>query len=255
MNLFDEAMISLRPPSHTKLPPPAEYQDPKATFFGIGAWWTVFSTFPLSKYQRKPPRTGQFVIEFDLAAKTYNHKEFWLDLTVEAPRGQYYPPPQTISRPGKLVEPGAHEPLEESSLKKLMSRLHHRWSKDKPTTTAAAPDPDQRVSTFREDETGRQWEIICWGKQGQLSEWMVDDNDGWISDSAGERRADWRRMYVVVYYHATANAECGIEVWESVGSGSKLTDETFGKIQDAIRRVEDPAFAGLAERLADVVSQ
>jgi hypothetical protein len=253
MDLSHEAVILLRPPSHTELPPPAEYQDPKATFFGFGGWWTVFSTFPLSQYQRESPRTGQFVIEFDLPAKTYIHKEIWLDLSVEAPRGQYYPPPQTISKPGKLLEPGDDEPLKESTLRRLISRRHHWWSKDKPVSTAHAPDPDQRVSAFKEDETGRQWEIICWGKQGQLNEWMVDDDNGWISDSAGERRADWRNLYVVVYYHATADAEAGIEVWDSIGPRRRLTDETIGKIRDAIHKVEDPAFGRLAEKLVKVV--
>ncbi|KAK3996211.1 hypothetical protein QBC44DRAFT_355783 [Cladorrhinum sp. PSN332] len=72
-------------------------------------------------------------------------------------------------------------------------------------------------------------EVLAWGKEGQLSDWMTEDS-GWIVDSAGESRPDWRKRYVVVRVHE--GEAFRVEVWTS----DSLTAETIEKIKDALQR-------------------
>ncbi|KAK4462873.1 hypothetical protein QBC42DRAFT_345990 [Cladorrhinum samala] len=72
-------------------------------------------------------------------------------------------------------------------------------------------------------------EVLAWGNEGQLSDWMTEDG-GWIVDSAGERRPDWRKRYVVVRINEGETFR--VEVWAS----GPLTSETIEKIKDAMQR-------------------
>lgn len=72
-------------------------------------------------------------------------------------------------------------------------------------------------------------EVLAWGKEGQLSDWMAEDS-GWIVDNAGESRPDWRKRYVVVRINEGETFR--VEIW---ASGS-LTSETIEKIKDAMQR-------------------
>ncbi|KAK5659123.1 hypothetical protein OQA88_1213 [Cercophora sp. LCS_1] len=71
-------------------------------------------------------------------------------------------------------------------------------------------------------------EVLAWGKEGQLSDWMTEEA-GWIADRAGESRPDWRRSYAVV--RVDHGQVPHVEVWGS----RPLTDETIGKIKDALK--------------------
>ena len=71
-------------------------------------------------------------------------------------------------------------------------------------------------------------EVLAWGKEGQLSEWMIED-DGWIADSGGERRPDWRQRYAAVRLHEGGALRA--EVWAS----GALTAETIAKIKDSLK--------------------
>ncbi|KAK3374564.1 hypothetical protein B0H63DRAFT_480491 [Podospora didyma] len=99
------------------------------------------------------------------------------------------------------------------------------------------------------------WQILAWGKEGQLDDWMIEDGDGWISDSSGERRADWRNSYVVVHVEGDGEDEKekgdgpGIEVWSRRGWWKPLYPETVGKIKDALKGA---GLEYLAEKLVGV---
>ncbi|KAK0644261.1 hypothetical protein B0T16DRAFT_460338 [Cercophora newfieldiana] len=82
-----------------------------------------------------------------------------------------------------------------------------------------------------------RWDVLAWGKEGQLEDWMIEDGDGWISDSSGERRADWRDSFVVVWVVAGEREGKGVvEVWNRFGKPG-LRGETVSKIQKALKEV------------------
>ena len=223
MALSHEATICLRPPTKLNLPAPTGYQSPTIQFLTGRHWHPVFTTFPLTKYDRIPPRDPSFQLRIAPASGAYTATETWIDPADKPDPLEVGLRPRTSTISGKVLDGSGTEM------------------------------PQQRVSLFRENDTGRQWEIICWGKQGELESWMIDDDSGWISDSSGERRADWRNFYVVVYYEATAEDEAGIEVWDSIGRHRRLTSLTFKKIQDAMRKVESEDIARFAEKLTEII--
>lgn len=65
---------------------------------------------------------------------------------------------------------------------------------------------------------------------------MIDDGDGWISDSSGERRPDWRDSYVVLWVSVSGDGEGRVEVWNRFRQRG-LTEETVGRIREALREV------------------
>lgn len=222
MELSHEATICLRPPTKSNLPAPAGYQNPTIQFLTDWHWRPVFTTFPLTKYDRTPPRDPSFQLRISAASKTYTATETWIDPADKPDPLEVGPRPRTNTVSGKVLDGSGTE------------------------------TPQQRVSLFQENDTGRQWEVICWGKQGQLESWMIDDDSGWIGDGSGERRADWRAFYLVVYYEKTAEEEAGIEVWHAIEKYRRLTSLTFKKIQDAIRNVGSEDIARLAEKLTEI---
>ncbi|KAK0733066.1 hypothetical protein B0T26DRAFT_669519 [Lasiosphaeria miniovina] len=105
-------------------------------------------------------------------------------------------------------------------------------------------------------------EILAWGKEGQLADWMVDEGDGWIGDGSGERRADWRDSYVVAYVHGSGSSSAGgekseknegqtpaIEIWNRFGPERPLQDATLAQIRAALDAVPDDGFRALAAAL------
>jgi hypothetical protein len=196
MNLSNEAIIHLRPPTSTGLPTPTFNTPPKLTFLtNTRGWPIVFSTF--AKHNSQPARRRILSI---------------------APSGSYTISDDPVQTNGKALD------------------LH-----------------EGTASRFEECDTEKKWEVLAWGKQGQLESWMVDEDDGWIGDGSGERRADWRNFYVVVYYEGCEGQESGIEVWDSFGGSRRLTNSTFERIKEAIAKVGDEKFAALAERLVELV--
>lgn len=132
------------------------------------------------------------------------------------------------------------------------------WDPAVEKTTELFPvsaDPVSPSAVFLTDKsTTRQWEILAWGKEGQLESWMIEDGSGWISDSSGERRADWRNSYVVVFVSDTCDeAASGIEIWEHFGPSRPLSKGTVSKIRAALdevaKRDEEAVFRGLVARL------
>ncbi|KAM7221843.1 hypothetical protein V8F06_002836 [Rhypophila decipiens] len=117
--------------------------------------------------------------------------------------------------------------------------------------------PDSPTVLFLIDKSiTRKWDILAWGKEGQLESWMIEDGSGWISDTSGEARADWRNSYVVVFLDDTVDQVTnGIEIWERFGPTRPLSDETVGKIRDAFGQVgRRGEFGELVERLKPVSS-
>jgi hypothetical protein len=115
------------------------------------------------------------------------------------------------------------------------------------TSTLASLDlsaKDRTASRFKLSHSSRaeQWEVLAWGKEGQLEEWMTEEINGMISDPSGEWRPDWRNSYVVVLIrkvdeHAgpQEQRECVVEVWDHNGGDRPLSEETVGKIKDALK--------------------
>ncbi|KAK1781510.1 hypothetical protein QBC45DRAFT_405694 [Copromyces sp. CBS 386.78] len=102
----------------------------------------------------------------------------------------------------------------------------------------------------------QRWEILAWGKEGQLEEWMTEDGSGWIVDNSGEARPDWRNSYVVVYIGNDLGnlknvGEGTIEIWDRFGPSGPLREETIEKIREALKGLggKDERFAKLAQRL------
>jgi hypothetical protein len=82
-----------------------------------------------------------------------------------------------------------------------------------------------------------QWEVLAWGKEGQLEEWMTVETNGMISDPSGEWRPDWRNSYAVVLIR-DGEKRCAVEVWDRNGDYGPLSGETIGKIKDALQAAE-----------------
>lgn len=85
---------------------------------------------------------------------------------------------------------------------------------------------------------------------------MIDDGTGWISDSSGERRADWRNSYLVVVSVSDDDERLefnSVEIWERFGPSRRLSDETVGKIRDSLGEVAsrdaEGKFGSLVSRL------
>jgi hypothetical protein len=112
---------------------------------------------------------------------------------------------------------------------------------------------DGRAAVFKQDGSAARWEALAWGKEGQLESWMIDTGDGWIADTSGERRGEWRNSYVVVYSQPIADGlGAGVEIWDRFGPQKPLSKETIRKIRDAIRGIQNPAMATLADSLVVV---
>ncbi|KAM7190248.1 hypothetical protein V8F33_009608 [Rhypophila sp. PSN 637] len=121
------------------------------------------------------------------------------------------------------------------------------------------------VFFFVDKKWSRRWDILAWGKEGQLGPWMIEDGSGrarLISDTSGEACADWRNSYVVMFvdgevFHPVTDTN-GIEIWERFGPTRPLRDETMCQIHDALGRVvvgpSRAEFPELVERLKPVSS-
>ncbi|KAK0750128.1 hypothetical protein B0T18DRAFT_408298 [Schizothecium vesticola] len=95
---------------------------------------------------------------------------------------------------------------------------------------------NKTASTFTLSGPSRaasQLEVLAWGKEGQLEEWMKVETNGMISDPSGEWRQDWRNSYVVVLI-GDGERKCAVEVWDGNGDYKPLSGETIGKIKDAL---------------------
>ena len=85
---------------------------------------------------------------------------------------------------------------------------------------------------------GEEWEVLAWGKEGQLEEGMVVETNGMVSDPGGEWRPDWRNSYTVVLIRGEDDAgACAVEVWDDRGEYRPLSGDTIGKIKDALKAV------------------
>lgn len=119
------------------------------------------------------------------------------------------------------------------------------------TTETAIDLRNGAASRFKQAGTGTEWEVLAWGKEGQLEDWMIDDDSGWIGDGSGEQRPDWRNRYAVVYT-TEKDGHGQVEVWDRLGYWKHLTDSTIEKIRAALREVGDDKLTQLADRLAPV---
>lgn len=228
MNLNTEAIICLRTPLKSGLPIPPGYANPTISFLTGPRWGAALTSLPLSTYDRTPPpRDAQFQLQIDPVAKTYTSTETWVDPADKPDPLEVEVRPRTSVARGKVLDTGDAE---------------------------AANTAEQQVSQFQQDgPEGRGWEVLAWGKQGQLESWMKEDpGSGLILDDSGEGRPDWRNSYVVVYYEATAEREAAVEVWDSYAKWRRLTDQTFRKIQSAMRRSMDRELANLGDRMVRV---
>jgi len=127
-------------------------------------------------------------------------------------------------------------------------------------TTLLHPIPESpTVTTLQDKTTGREWEILASGKEGQLKSWMIEDGSGWIADDSGEVRADWRNSYLVFYITPGDGDEkredVEVLICERFGPSRPLSVGTVGKIRNALRGVCDEKFGGLVELLGAVVDE
>lgn len=134
--------------------------------------------------------------------------------------------------------------------------LHSSAIQDVGQTDLFLDELDQGFTQVNGPIMRQRWEIIAWGKEGQLEEWMNDDGSGWIVDNSGEARPDWRNSYVVVYIGNDLGklrnvGEGTIEIWDRFGPSGTLREETVEKIREALQALggKDERFAKLASRL------
>ncbi len=108
------------------------------------------------------------------------------------------------------------------------------------------------VHRMKSTTTNETIEIMAYGKEGQLEDWMIQDGSGWISDASGECRADWRNTYVVVYITGSETGP-SIEIWDRFGRTRPLTSETIGKMRAALEAVDNAEFQEVVARLKPVL--
>ncbi|KAK0623909.1 hypothetical protein B0T14DRAFT_565226 [Immersiella caudata] len=106
-------------------------------------------------------------------------------------------------------------------------------------TSSGFSEENKTASRFKFSGPPRaEWEVLAWGKEGQLEEWMIPETNGMISDTSGEWRPDWRNSYAVVLIGTADGAEeCAVEVWDDGAEFTPLSGETIGKIKDALKGV------------------
>ncbi|KAK0702341.1 hypothetical protein B0H67DRAFT_595514 [Lasiosphaeris hirsuta] len=142
---------------------------------------------------------------------------------------------RSAPEPGnELIATHSHQNLNSPAIKSLESKL-----------LSVNADGVGNI-TFKDTSNKREYEILAWGKEGQLEDWMIEDGL-WISDSSGERRGDWRNSYVV----ALVNEETwgpSIEVWDQFGPAS-LSSKTLEKIRTALKEIPSTSFQALADQL------
>lgn len=227
MELNNEAVILLRTPTPGGAPAnsnPPEWKPPTISFLTGPRWYPVLSSLPASRYARTPPRNADFQLRISPSFHTYTATETWIDPEDKPDPLEVEVRPRTSSVTGKVLD-----------------------------TSSGASGNDSHIEVSRfEDAAGRGWEVIAWGKQGQLADWMREDESGYICDPSGEGRPDWRNHYAVAYFHATDAEEAGVEVWDSTAPYRRLTELTFAKIRKAIRASGDEEFAKLADKLVEV---
>lgn len=139
--------------------------------------------------------------------------------------------------------------------------LHSSAIQDVGQTDLFLDELDQGFTQVNGPIMRQRWEILAWGKEGQLEEWMNDDGSGWIVDNSGEARPDWRNSYVVVYIGNDLGklknvGEGTIEIWDRFGPSGPLKEETVEKIKEALLKDlggKDERFAKLASRLQRTV--
>ncbi|KAK3391456.1 hypothetical protein B0T20DRAFT_79555 [Sordaria brevicollis] len=139
--------------------------------------------------------------------------------------------------------------------------LHSSAIQDVGQTDLFLDELDQGFTQVNGPIMRQRWEILAWGKEGQLEEWMNDDGSGWIVDNSGEARPDWRNSYVVVYIGNDLGklknvGEGTIEIWDRFGPSGPLKEETVEKIKQALLKDlggKDERFAKLASRLQRTV--
>ncbi|KAJ4386966.1 hypothetical protein N0V85_007872 [Neurospora sp. IMI 360204] len=134
--------------------------------------------------------------------------------------------------------------------------LHSPAIQDVGQTDLFLDELDQGFTQVNGPIMRQRWEILAWGKEGQLEEWMNEDGSGWIVDNSGESRPDWRNSYVVVYIGNDLGklknvGEGTIEIWDRFGPSGPLREETVDKIREALKGLggKDERFAKLAQRL------
>ncbi|KAK3356434.1 hypothetical protein B0T25DRAFT_536735 [Lasiosphaeria hispida] len=89
------------------------------------------------------------------------------------------------SEPGsELIAAHSHQDLDSPVIKSSESRL----------LSVCADGVDNII--WRDAPGKCEYEVLAWGKEGQLEDWMIEDGSLWISDSSGERRGDWRNSLV-----------------------------------------------------------
>ncbi|KAK3316553.1 hypothetical protein B0H66DRAFT_297837 [Apodospora peruviana] len=260
MNLSREAIIILRSPGHQQAngPPPERFTAPSLNFMSNAQWHIRHSTLPERAKHRNPRITLQPLPGGGVTV-TQSYQEIDSPAIHSSSSSAEIIPSTTEPNPGEGLY-GLRETSSASAFPSsgsggvgsggLQERVKH--------FLAYATRPGPRGSSSH-GSLRRQWEILASGKEGQLEDWMIDDGNGWISDSSGERRPDWRMSYVVVYIidhgegeeeHGGAVDDGGIEIWDNRGAGRPLSDETVGKIKTALRGVGgDGKFAALVEEL------
>lgn len=217
-HLSAEATVILRPPTVTGLPAHPEFKKPKISFL-TGKWSPVLTSLPLSRYQRSPPRNPEFQLRIGPEFGTYAATETWLDPDNESEPPEAKTQPRTSTVEGEVLDASG-------------SRLEYEASRFK-------------------DDTGRPWEVVAWGKQGQDHALLTLNRFGYLCDPHGIARGEWRNSYVVVYYEARGQEEAGVEVWDSSAS-AKLSSDTFEKIRTAIRESENAEFAKIGDSMVEV---
>lgn len=188
-------------------PAPKDWQPPSLAWLA-GAWHITHSTLPYRTNQRN----ARIMLKIALDGRSYNS---------EASH-------QAVSSSFAAIEKtdAAETPL------------------DAEVQFQGGPTAARFRSDGGDDAT---WEVLAWGKEGQLEDWMHVDAYGSIADSSGECRADWRNSYVVVYRTAP---EDGVEIWDRWGRYKPLSDETIESIKAALRGVGE--MAELADALVAV---
>ncbi|OCK84709.1 hypothetical protein K432DRAFT_389312 [Lepidopterella palustris CBS 459.81] len=101
------------------------------------------------------------------------------------------------------------------------------------------------------------WKVLGAGKEGALENWMIETEYG-IEDSAGEIRADWRPLWLVLYFPGAALAS-GIDIYldrtrydESSGHQYVVAEETIKQIKDELDKMEYPGLRDLSKDIYEV---
>ncbi|KAE9369698.1 hypothetical protein N431DRAFT_560464 [Stipitochalara longipes BDJ] len=73
----------------------------------------------------------------------------------------------------------------------------------------------------------KEWKIAGIGKDGKLESWMTEV-DGWIADTSGEVRADWRSRWMAVAFSPSSDTSDGVDILCS--RQKRVSNETINDI-------------------------